>query len=157
MMSNPMDRANPQQDVRVVVERILHAPRTRVFRAWTDPALLEKWFSPVDRTTVGVEANAVIGGRYRIGMRGPNGAVNYVSGIYIEIEPPQRLVFTWAWETDPPGGESLVTIEFFEQGDATRLVITHQKLETAQDRESHLHGWESCLQHLELKITNGEI
>lgn len=156
-MNNPADRVNPQQDVRVVVERTLAASRARVFRAWTDPGLMEKWFSPVDKTTVGVEANVVAGGRYRIGMRGQDGAVNYVSGRYIEVEPPRRLVFTWAWETDPPGGESLVTLEFFEQGDATRLVLTHQKLETPQDRDSHRRGWESCLRHLELNIASGDI
>jgi len=157
VVNNPANRANPGQDVKVVVERTLAASRERVFRAWTDPGLMEKWFSPMDKTTVGVEANVVEGGKYRIGMRGQDGVVSYVSGRYIEIEPPRRLVFTWAWETEPPGVESLVTIEFFEQGDSTRLVLTHQKLETQQDRDSHRRGWEGCLQHLEQIIVNADI
>jgi uncharacterized protein YndB with AHSA1/START domain len=156
-MKNPANRTNPQQDLQVVVERILPARRARVYRAWIDPVLMEKWFAPMDKKAVSVEANVTVGGRYRIGMRGQDGAVDYVSGRYLEIQPPERLVFTWTWETEPPSEDSIVTVEFFEQGDSTRLVLTHQKLTTPQSRDSHRRGWESCLEHLETNLLNGNI
>ncbi len=153
-----MDRApshhdNPQ-DLQVVVERTILASRQRVFQAWTDPLLMEKWFAPVPMQPVGIEAHVAVGGSYRIGMRSEDGTIYYVSGRYIEIVPPQRLVFTWAWLTDPPGVHSLVTVEFFEQGDSTRIVLTHERLPDAATRASHRHGWESCLERLEQYLVN---
>ena len=156
-MKNMTDRLDAQQNLQVVVERTFAVRRERVFRAWTDPALMGKWFAPTDKEPVGVEARAAVGGRYRIGMRGADGAIDYVSGKYIEVRPPERLVFTWAWEKEPPDFESLVTLEFFEQGDSTRLVLTHQRLATAERQENHRRGWISCLQHLEMKISDGSV
>lgn len=156
-MNNMADRANHTPYIDVVVERTLAARRERVFRTWTDPVLMGKWFAPVVKEAVGVEADVVAGGRYRIGMRGEDGIIEYVGGRYIEVKPPARLVFTWAWETEPPDNESLVTLEFFEQGDSTRLVLTHQRLATPERQESHRRGWMSCLQHLEMKISDGSI
>jgi len=156
-MNNPAHRANPQQNLQVVLERTVRARRERVFRAWTDPILMEKWFSPVSMKPVGIEAQAVVGGSYRIGMRDQDGTIHYVRGKYIEILPPERLVFTWAWETEPPSVDSLVTVEFFEQGDSTRILLKHEQLTTLQSQESHRRGWEGCLEHLELGIQSGEI
>ena len=156
-MNNPSNHDNAQQNLQVVVEKTIAAKRDRVFRAWIDPVLMEKWFAPVNKKAVGVEANAVVGGRYRIGMRGQDGVIDYVSGRYIEIRPPERLVFTWAWETEPPSVDSLVIVEFFEEGDMTRVVLTNKQLTTPQSQESHRRGWESCLQHLELNILDGQI
>ena len=155
--NNMADRAKAQQSLQVVVERILAARRERVFRAWTDPVLMGKWFAPLDKEAVGVEAKAVVGGSYRIGMRGQDGSIEYVGGKYIEIKPPERLVFTWAWESEPPELESQVTLEFYEQGDSTRLVLTHQRLATPERQESHRRGWVSCIQHLEMKISDGSV
>ncbi len=156
-MNNPADRADSQQNIFLVVERVFPARREKVFRAWIDPTLMEKWFSPANMKQVGIEANVVVGGSYRIGMRDRDGTTIYVSGKYVEILPPQRLVFTWAWETDPPGIDSLVTVEFFEQGDMTRVVLRHEQLADTQSREQHRRGWEEILELLELSLSSGEV
>lgn len=114
-MDNPANRANPQPYLQVIVERTFLAPRERVFRAWSDPILMEKWFAPAPLKPVGIEAHVVVGGRYRIGMRQPDGTIHYAVGKYLEIVPPERLVFTRAWQTQPPGADSLVTVEFLNK------------------------------------------
>lgn len=108
-------------------------------------------------TPVDVEANVSVGGSYRIGMREQDGSVFYVGGKYIEILPPERLVFTWAWQTDPPGANSLVTVEFFDQGNSTRVVLRQEQLPDAASQASHRRGWEACLNNLELFISRGEV
>ncbi len=156
-MNNPANRANPQQNLQVVVERTFLAPRARVFRAWTDPNLMGKWFAPAPMKPVGIETNVAVGGSYRIGMRQQDGTIHYAIGKYIEILPPERLVFTWAWQTEPPGVDTLVTVEFFEQGDSTRVVLRHEQLPDSSSQEDHRRGWEGCLEHLELNILSGDI
>ena len=156
-MDKSTKRAKPGGGLQVVMEHTFRVPRPRVFRAWTDPALMEKWFAPAGMQAVGVQADVAVGGSYRIGMRGPDGIVNVVAGKYVEILPPERLVFTWAWQTDPPEAVSLVTVEFFDLGDATRVVLKHRQLPTPQDQESHRRGWEGCLAQLENKIQGGDI
>ncbi len=153
---NPLARdANSGQNLQVVVERVFSAPRERVFRAWTDPALMEKWFAPPPMQPVGVEADVTVGGRFRIGMRQPDGHVHYAAGKYVEILPSERLVFTWAWETDPPQADSLVTVEFFKEGDSTRVVLKHEQLPLVPSPEEHRRGWEGCLEHLEVNLELG--
>src|SRR5512136_312745 len=100
-MNNQINRANSQQNLQVVVERTFLASRERVFKAWTDPHLMGKWFAPAPLKPVEIETNVTVGGRYRIGMRQQDGTIHYAVGTYIEILPPERLVFTWAWLTEP--------------------------------------------------------
>lgn len=152
-MDNPANRADPPSNLQVIVERTFLAPRERLFRAWIEPSLMAKWFAPVPLKPVGIEADVVVGGRYRIGMRQPDGTIHYAVGKYLEILPPKRLVFTWAWQTEPSSVDSLVTVEFFEQGDSTRVVLRHEQLTTLSSQESHRRGWEGCLEHLELTIS----
>lgn len=156
-MNDPANRDHLQQNLQVVVERTIRARRERVFQAWIDPLLMAKWFSPVPMTPVGVEAHGVIGGHYRIGIRDVDGTVHFVGGKYMEILPPERLVFTWAWEDQPPGKDSLVTIEFFELDDSTRVVLRHEQLPVSPGPESHRRGWEGCLVHLDQIISWGNL
>ncbi len=156
-MNNLARDADSRQNLTLVVERVFAARRERVFRAWTDAALLARWFAPSGTQPVGVEAHAAAGGSYRIGMRDADGVTSYVSGKYLQVVPPERLVFTWAWESDPPEAESLVTIEFFEQGGATRVRLRHEKLADAQSQARHRRGWESCLDQLQASLASGSI
>ncbi len=156
-MNNLAQDADSRQNLTLVVERVFAARPERVFQAWTDAALLARWFAPAGMQAVGVEAHAVAGGSYRIGMRDADGVTSYVAGKYLQVVPPRRLVFTWAWETDPPEAESLVTIEFFDQGGATLVRLRHEKLADAQSQERHRRGWESCLDQLRASLTNGSI
>ena len=145
MMKNPVNRASPS--LSLIVERTFPAAREKVFRAWIDPALMLKWFAPVGMTPFGIEADARVGGNYRIGMRERDGSTVIVTGTYLEVTPPTRLVFTWAWQSDP-GDSSVVTVEFIERQNATHIVLTHTRITDPAHVESHRYGWEGCLDHL---------
>jgi uncharacterized protein YndB with AHSA1/START domain len=72
-----------------------------------------------------------------------------VAGRYIEVRPPERLVFTWKWENEPAHvEETTVTLEFHDRGSATELVLTHDRFENAASRDEHDKGWGGCLDRL---------
>jgi uncharacterized protein YndB with AHSA1/START domain len=94
------------------------------------------------------EVDLRVGGRYRIHMRGPDGTEFHASGIYREIEPPRRLVYTWTAETTPDVRDSVVTVEFHARGGGTEVVLRHEGLPTEESRERHGEGWNGCLEKL---------
>jgi glutathione S-transferase len=93
------------------------------------------------------EVDLKVGGRYRIHMQAPDGTVHKVTGTYQVVDPPQRLVYTWQWETAPEPSETLVTVEFHERGAGkTEVVLTHERFPNAEQRDRHQHGWTGCLE-----------
>ena len=145
----PRSAARP--DTTLFLRRRLEAPRERVFRAFTDPEALQRWWLPRDGFAVpSAEVDLRVGGRYRLGMRNPQGEVFYLSGTYREIQAPERLVYTWRWESSSMDfGETLVTVELRAAGaDATELVITHELFPDGATRDRHRDGWSGCLDHL---------
>ena len=97
-----------------------------------------------------VEIDLRTGGRYRTCMRTPEGD-RWVGGEYTEVTPPERLVFTWAWEGDHAADspDTLVTVEFRDLGDMTEVALTHERFGSAESRDQHRHGWSSSLDCLE--------
>ena len=92
------------------IDRTLRAAPARVWQAWTQAEALKHWFAPSDAFKVEViEVDVRVGGRFRIKMNAPDGEVHDVSGVYREVVPNERLVFSWAWRTTPER-ESLVTV-----------------------------------------------
>jgi uncharacterized protein YndB with AHSA1/START domain len=131
------------------IVRHLRASPERVFQAWTDPAIMTKWFCPSDSFTVPVaETDLKVGGRYRVVMQSPDGEKHDVSGVYREIVKNKRLVFTWAWASTPES-ETIVTIDLKARNGSTELTLTHDRFIDAQVREKHLQGWTGCLANLE--------
>ena len=147
-----MAMARPQPDEAPILRlsRSFAAPRERVFRAFTAPAQMIKWWGPKGFTVPVCTLDPRAGGAWRTVMRSPEGKDHTVSGVYREILPPERLVFTWAWEEDGARGhETLVTIELFETAGGTRLELTHELFESESARDLHGEGWSSCLDCLE--------
>ena len=145
---------NPISDPATVLQmrRSIPASRERVFRAWTDPAQLKKWFAVADGFTTPIaDIDLQVGGRYRLGMQPPgNDFPLIVGGVYREIIPPEKLVFTWRWESpDENEPETLVTVEFIERGDVTEVVLQHELFASEALRDKHAEGWAGCLEHLE--------
>jgi uncharacterized protein YndB with AHSA1/START domain len=142
------------QDVVLRLSRRFNAPRERVFEAWTSPEVLKEWWrAGPDWETPEAEVDLRPGGAYRLAMRDPgSGQTHTLVGEYREIRPPERLVYTWTWESNPQemrGSEgSLVTVDFVEDGDATNVEITHTGFASEEIRDLHVHGWEAVLANL---------
>jgi uncharacterized protein YndB with AHSA1/START domain len=143
------------QEAVLRLSRRFDAPRERVFEAWTNPEVLKDWWhAGPDWDTPEAEVELRPGGSYRLAMRDPgSGQTHALVGEYREVQPPERLVYTWTWESNPEemrGSEgSLVTVEFVEDGDATNVEITHSGFASEEIRDLHAHGWEACLANLE--------
>jgi uncharacterized protein YndB with AHSA1/START domain len=133
--------------------RTFDAAPDRVFAAWTDPEQFGAWFGPTGMKTIECELDAKVGGAWRLMGEGKNipgraqGPVRpTVSGKYLEVEPPQRLVFTWAWHekddfSSPRGQESVVTVQFKPVGERTEMVFTQAVFKDQQSLEAHQRGW----------------
>jgi len=144
--------ATPQSQPQNALQlrRTFAAPRERVFRAWTDAREFALWFHPTtDHTTVISSLNLKVGGTYSLEMHHKNGDVHKLSGTYQQIKPPEKLVFTWRWATDPPGQETLVSLDFLDLGNATEIVLSHGQFPDAATRDKHNHGWNGCLDQLQ--------
>jgi uncharacterized protein YndB with AHSA1/START domain len=147
--------ATPASDRELVLTRLIDAPREKLFRAWTDPALLRQWFAPLPWTTPVAELDVRPGGASLIVMRGPDGNEFPNRGIYLEIVENERLVFTDAYTTAwVPSEKPFMTVilTFAEEGGQTRYtaLVRHW---TVADREAHekmgFHqGWGQCTDQL---------
>ncbi len=137
----------------VRLERAYDASPDRVFAAWTNPEVLRRWWAISDSFAASeVEVDLRVGGRYRLAMRdADSGEGHVVFGEYREVDPPDRLVYTWAWEGTGPyaGHESVVSVRFQPEGDGTRVVLEHSGLLDDDSRASHTHGWTGVLEMLE--------
>jgi glutathione S-transferase len=130
------------------VRRTIRAPRQRVFDAWTKAEELKKWHAPGPLRCTLAEIDLRPGGKYHIEMTEPDGNVHSVSGVYREIDPPRKVVYTWSHDGDHVVKDSLITLEFLERGDSTEVVLTHA-IANDKERESHTKGWMSILEKLE--------
>lgn len=138
----------------VRITRIIDAPREEVFRAWTEPEQIRRWWGPGEFTCPEAEVDLRPGGSYRFAMQPAGGDPFIVGGTYREVEPPVRLVYTWRWETGPAadGSESLVTVEFNPQGERTELVLTHTEFPESHGPEPYQMGWEGGLDKFEALV-----
>jgi uncharacterized protein YndB with AHSA1/START domain len=142
--------AAKKEETTLEIKRTFTAPREKVFRAWTEAKQLIQWFAPADDFSTSIaELDVRTGGRYRIQMHSPDGKTHTVMGIYHTVEPPERLAFTWSWESKPEEGETLVTLEFVERGNLTELMMTHELFRNGKVRDSHKEGWAGCLGRLQ--------
>ena len=137
-----------QRSTALSLRRTFQASRERVFRAWTTPEEIKRWKGPGERTAPLVEVDLRVGGAYRVHMRAPDGSEARLVGVYREVDPPKKLVYTWRWETSPEMGETLVTVEFLERGRATEVVLTHELFPTDEVRGKHQLGWSASLDKL---------
>ena len=134
------DRAS----VRIV--DVFDAPRELVFAAWTEPERLKQWWGPGFFETVFAEVDLRPGGRYELLLE--PGSMRLV-GEFREVTPPRRLVYTWRWiEGVPDTRESLVTVEFREDGQRTEVVLVHDNFVGPGPVDMYDEGWRSGLSKL---------
>jgi uncharacterized protein YndB with AHSA1/START domain len=130
------------------IERRLKAPPALVYRAWTKPEQIVRWWGPGESRTLSAEADARVGGSFHIVFVTPDGEEHGVSGTYREVVPDEKLVFSWAWRTMPER-ESLVTVALRGEGDDTVLTLTHERFFDEGARDRHRQGWTATLDNLE--------
>src|ERR1700693_2176834 len=141
----------------VQVRRIFSAPRERVFRAWTELEALKNWMCrDVESHQVRfLQLDVRPNGRYEIEVKTPEGLTYIGGGVYRDVKAPEKLSFTWRWKRMPEqpdasiqAEDSLVTVEFFDRGDSTEVVLKHEMLTTEGSRKSHKEGREGCFDKL---------
>ena len=135
---------------RLHLTRVLDAPRERVFRAWTDPEELKRWWGPRGYVTRSAEIDLRAGGNYRLGMaKLPDGPTFYLTGTFTLVEPPTHLAYTWRWEAEPEQGETLVTVTFRDLSrESTEVTVTHERFPSEKIADDHARGWAGCLDRL---------
>src|SRR5207244_2751050 len=118
--------AEPAERPSLTLQRRFNAAPEKVYAAWADPQKLVQWFGPesVEEGSVKADIDLRVGGRYRISFNA-KGTYNEVGGVYREVVPNQRLVFSWAWHSTPER-ESLVTISMKPEGSGTLLTFLHE-------------------------------
>ena len=122
----------------------------KVWRAWTDPQAVKKWWGPGPGEPVSAaELDVRVGGRFRIAFGGPDGKEHECAGVYKEVVPNRKLVFTWSWPRTTPERVSVVTITFKAVSEGTDLVFTHEQLFDEKVRDDHKRGWSGVLDKLE--------
>lgn len=134
------------------MERTFNAPAQAVFDAWTSAEVLGRWWhGGSDWDTPVAEVDVRVGGKLRLVMRSPDGEEFGGSGEYIEITPPNRLVFTWTWDGhEGHEGSQLVEVEFNEGDDGnTTVVLTNRGLRDEESKRSHEEGWQASFDNLD--------
>lgn len=145
----------------VTLRRVFQASIEKVFEAWTDSEVLARWFGPVGVTVSQAETELKVGGAYLIVLQTPDGRTIRHTGKYLEIAPPERLVFTWVLENQGCAEsqdiwvETQVSLDLKSLGDATELVLTHEQLPNKTSRENHGWGWNSSFDCLEEFLAPG--
>ena len=131
----------------LTIKRRFAAPPENVYAAWIDPEKMSHWMGPAGTQRVEATNNLRVGGRYAIKMVTAD-AEHDVSGVYREIVPNEKLVFTWAWQTTPER-ESLVTVTFKRDGDGTLMTLLHERFFDEDARDRHNAGWLGTMDRLE--------
>ena len=136
----------------LTIKRRFNAPPAKVFAAWTDPEKVKRWMGPGEIKALRAESDVRKGGRYRWVMQAPDGEQHDVGGVYREVIPNEKLVFTWAWKSTPER-ESLVTLTFKPDGDGTLFTLTHEQFFDVGARDRHQHGWNGAMEKLETYLS----
>jgi uncharacterized protein YndB with AHSA1/START domain len=132
----------------LTLKRRFSAPPEKVYAAWTDPEQVLKWFGPDAGPVKQADTDVRVGGRYAVTFHTEDGEQHHVSGVYQEVVPDQKLVFTWAWRTMLER-ESLVTILIKPDGKGSLLTLIHEQFFDEPARDRHREGWTGCLDKLE--------
>jgi uncharacterized protein YndB with AHSA1/START domain len=150
----------PLHEHELVLTRLIDAPRALVYRAWSDPEMLKQWFAPLPYTTPHAELDVRPGGANLIVMRSPDGEEMPNRGIYLEVVPNEKIVFTDAFTSAwvPSPKPFMTVILTFEDEDGKTRYTARVRHWTAEDKETHekmgFHqGWGICADQMTALVT----
>ncbi|MEM1161078.1 MAG: SRPBCC domain-containing protein [Pseudomonadota bacterium] len=150
-MNAPVDAAAPEMtgETSLMLRRTFAADIDAVFTALTDPKAWMHWFGAKMATPSHAEADLRPGGKWAINMSGNETNQEFnLRGEFVEIDAPNMVSFTWAWESSPDD-VSMVTYKLSASGDgSTSLVLTHERLSSTEARDSHGYGWMATIDTL---------
>ncbi|SDR22206.1 Uncharacterized conserved protein YndB, AHSA1/START domain [Rhizobiales bacterium GAS113] len=135
----------------LTIARLFDAPRALVFDAFVDPKHALQWMGPREFPVAHIEADVRPGGKWRACLRAADGSRElWQSGVYREVVPRQRLVFTFSWDQEDgrPGPETLVTITFEDQAGKTLMTLRQGVFDTQENCDGHRTGWNSAFDRL---------
>ncbi|WP_293697641.1 SRPBCC domain-containing protein [uncultured Agrococcus sp.] len=132
------------------ITRSINAPRSVVWRAWTEDAELAQWLSPFGVTTESVSFDVRVDGEFRYTMINDETGVEYpTGGVFLEVEPQERLVFTWGEPGAPKDSAPVISLTFTEARDATELVF-HLRGFAGEPGDGFVYdGWAEALTNFE--------
>lgn len=153
------EAASRQAGLSLIERRLIRAPAERVFAAWTEPARLRQWWGPRGVTCTDAEMDVRVGGTFRLGNRFEDGRMIWISGEFLDVQPPRKLVYTWMLGDPPDAREcSRVTVRFETRPAGTEVIVIHEQLATAPLRDHTTAGWRECLSrlavHLAVRVPN---
>jgi uncharacterized protein YndB with AHSA1/START domain len=132
---------------KLTIKRTYNAPIDVVWQAWADPNQAKAWWGPRDFTTPVVELDERPGGQWRALMVAPDGTELWQHGVYREIVPKKRIVYTMIWDRDP-NHEMLVTIGFAGKANKTEISFEQSGFKSDGEREGHKSGWTQSFDRL---------
>src|SRR5262245_57079346 len=143
-------------DDELLIMRTFDVPASVLFALWSKPEHVKHWMGPSNFTCPEADIDFRVGGAYRILITSPEYGENRFGGVYREIVPNRRLVFTFAWDNDGPsaGIELLVTTPFDEQGRQTVQTLHQRPFHSVERRDSHVDGWTKALDKLAVYAAN---
>lgn len=143
--------ATDTSDRELLITRIFDAPRSLVFKAWSSPEHLARWWGPSGYTLPICKMDFRPNGAYRYCMRSPEGTDHWIHGVYREVVEPERIVLTGSWTDangNPTSPPTTTTITFEEHDGKTKLTLHNGIFESVTERDSHRGGWTASLERL---------
>ena len=146
-----MEQADLKNKPALTLERHYPVAPQKVWRAWTEPEAVKQWWGPGGNDPVSVaQLDVRVGGRFRVVFGGAQGKDHEVQGIYKEVVPERKLVFTWTWPNSTPERVSQVTIRLTPAAGGTDFHFLHEQLFDETVRDNHKRGWSESLAKLEI-------
>ena len=132
----------------LALKRRFKASPAQLYQAWTQPEKMIQWWGVTGHANTPIaKADLRVGGRFNVQFWTPDGEHQSVSGVYRELVPDRKLVFSWAWQSTPDR-ESQVTVDLKGDSDGTILTLTHEQFFDEKARDDHNRGWSMALDSL---------
>ena len=161
----PTLESAPDTTYSLALTRVIRAPRSRVYEAWTNPEFAMQWFGPAGMYCPHASFDVRVGGKYRLEARptaeteamqkmnpsDPGRCGGIATGTYTKVVPNELLQFTWKGDWDS-GEESLVTVSLKDVPGGSELTLTHERFPTEASRDGHNRGWVGCLDRLQAAL-----